>query len=342
MFLKCVRLCYKDKFYRGEYMESDSAKHSAYFLRLLSIFVFIGLLGAVKPVLFNEGSAPAKYLAKQKQLEMVQEENVEAYMESALFGDANVEFNGTEQNYSEEERNQAASIIFQYDSVIAAVLIFCSLLLLVPKILDKTPLYHSLLLMAVWLIALSIATSLNGGKKFSELALLAHATRWGLPLVLWLAVFYSKREKDIFKSKPVLAVLVLCSSFTFAVHGWEAFCLNPSFQDLVYNFTALLGWDIPTSVNSSFLKAVGCMDICLAIGVLFFRKTKLVMWMAFWGIITALSRPLTLGFDAWPETAMRIANFALPFSLYLIYRTQEQTQASTEAEINTKMETLYD
>ena len=57
--------------------------------------------------------------------------------------------------------------------------------------------------------------------------------------------------------------------------------------------------------------------------------------MAFWGFITALSRPVTLGFDAWPEFAMRIANGALPLILFWIYYSQQQ-------ELNEEQETAED
>ena len=41
-------------------MKIGEIDKSDFFIRLLSVFVFIGLLGALKPVLFNEGSPAAK------------------------------------------------------------------------------------------------------------------------------------------------------------------------------------------------------------------------------------------------------------------------------------------
>jgi len=117
---------------------------------LLSCFVFIGLLGALKPVLFNGGSSLAKYFAKQKQLEMVQEKNVEEYMESALFGDGSETLEVDGPVYSEAERTEAINIIFQYDSFIAVTLFILSLLLFVPNSREVSPLpyFNSYIFMA--------------------------------------------------------------------------------------------------------------------------------------------------------------------------------------------------
>jgi hypothetical protein len=314
-----------------------------FLLKLLSVFVFIGFLGAVKPVLFNEGSAMAKYLAKQKQLELVHEKEVELYMESALFGDGHVSLDSSMENISENKRNESASIIFKYDTLIAAFLLIASLTLLWPKMSFNLPLYHLLIPIFLWLFCQSIATSLNGGKKFSDFAVLAHATRWGLPLVLWFGLFLRRRGKDFSDNKASIITLVLCSALTFVVHGWEAYSLNPSFQDLLYNFGSLLGWEMSVSVNTAILKTVGCMDIFLAVSLLFIRSPKLLLWMAFWGIITLLSRPLTIGFGAWPECAIRMANFALPLCLFLIYRDGTKKAVIDEPEMNNKkLETLYE
>ena len=312
-----------------------------FLIRLLSFLVLIGLIGAVKPVLFNGGSSGAKYLAKKKQLEMVQEKNVEEFMESALFGDGAETLNVDGPVYTESERTAAVNTIFKFDYFIAISIFVLSLVLLMPKIMEKYELYHVLLLISLWLFLLSLASMLNGGKKYSDLAILAHATRWGMPLVLWLMFFMNKKGRDYLNNKSVYTMAIICCSLTFAVHGWEAFNLNPPFQDLIYRFTSLIGINIPESINFGILKAVGCMDLLLAVLIFFIHKPKVFLWMAFWGLITAFSRPLTMGFDAWPEFAMRIANSALPFGLYLIFKTQNQAVKEPELD-NQKMEMIYE
>lgn len=324
-------------------MKIGEIDKSDFFIRLLSVFVFIGLLGALKPVLFNEGSPAAKYFAKQAQLEMVQEESVETYMESALFGDGNAELILNEKTASEHHLTKNIDTIFRVDFSIACILLLASLFILWLSLLRKVPLHHCLLLFSLWLFCQSIAVSLNGGKKFSELAVLAHATRWGLPLVLWMALSMIKKEQDFLNSKWLHGLLIFCASFTFAVHGWEAFQLNPPFQDLIYNFASVFGLEVSPSVNSAILKTVGCMDILLALFLLKFQNLKLILWMSFWGLVTALSRPLTIGLEAWPEAAMRIANFAVPFTYFLIIRSNREFQEKTESELETqKMEMVYE
>ena len=70
------------------------------------------------------------------------------------------------------------------------------------------------------------------------------------------------------------------------------------------------------------------MDLALAAIIIFYRHPKIFMWMTFWGFITAFSRPLTLGAGAWPEFAMRVANFALPLSLCFIYLQRKKKEVS--------------
>ena len=56
-------------------------------LQLLIFVALIGLLGAAKPIIYNGGSSMAKYVANRVQLDMVQEEQVEAVFESIVFGE---------------------------------------------------------------------------------------------------------------------------------------------------------------------------------------------------------------------------------------------------------------
>ena len=54
------------------------------------------------------------------------------------------------------------------------------------------------------------------------------------------------------------------------------------------------------------------MDSLLALSVLLIHSPKTLYWMCFWGLITALSRPLSMGIESWPEVAIRLANGAVP------------------------------
>lgn len=303
---------------------------------ILAILVFIGFLGAAKPVLFNEGSAAAKYLAKSSQLTMIQEQSVEDYMENALFGDGASKLNVSKDQYTVEERSEQVESIFFYDKLVVIILFVLCLSLLIPKLRNSKFLFYGLMPICLWILFQAAAVSLNGGKKFSELAVLAHATRWGLPLVLFIFLFCKDKTKWLLPA-------IICSSMTFAVHGWEAWNLNPPFQDLLYNFAAIFGVSPGQGAVHLFLKTVGCMDLFLAVSVLFYRKPGLFLWMVIWGFVTALSRPITIGIEAWPEFTMRIANCGLPLVLFLAYRFQTQrVEQGDQINSNEKVDMVYE
>ena len=313
-------------------MDSENYRIST----IMAILIFIGFLGAAKPVIFNEGSAAAKYFAKKSQLTMIHEQSIEDYMENALFGDGTSTLNVSEDQYTGDERSELVESIFFYDKLVVIILFVLCLSFLVPRLRNSQFLFYGLIPICLWVLFQAVAVSMNGGKKFSELALLAHATRWGMPLVLFIFIFC----KD--KTKWLLPAIVF-SSMTFAVHGWEAWNLNPPFQDLLYNFAAMFGVSPGQGAVHLFLKSVGCMDIFLAIAVLFYRKPGLFLWMAIWGFVTAFSRPLTIGFDAWPEFAMRIANCGMPAVLFAAYRFQtERAEERDQFKSNEKMEMVYE
>lgn len=317
----------------------DCAKKNDFILKLLLIFLFIGLLGAVKPVLFNGGSSAAKYLVKQENLKMIQETSIERYMESELFGDADLSMDAALPSYSTVEIESRVNAIYRYDSIIALSIFVLSFLVFAPNLLGKSGLYHILILISLWLFCQSVGSVLNGGKRYSDFAILAHATRWALPLIAWLGFYLKARGKALETSRVFVDFMLLSTSITFLVHGWEAYSLNPPFQDLLYSSFSMFGISISETINYSILKTVGLMDFTLAISILFFRNFKIFLWMAFWGLITALSRPLTMGLEAWPEFAMRIANCALPFVLFLTYKNSKKSLIEPNSP---KMEIAYE
>ena len=62
----------------------------------------------------------------------------------------------------------------------------------------------------------------------------------------------------------------------------------------------------------ALLHGIATMDGLLALSVLLIHSPRVLCWMALWSLITALSRPLTMGWEAWPEFAIRLANGAVP------------------------------
>lgn len=83
----------------------------------------------------------------------------------------------------------------------------------------------------------------------------------------------------------------------------------------------LTGFD--TATATTFVLIVGLMDILLAAIVLFKPIRPVLLWMAFWGLWTALVRPLA-GTDFWGKDIWdfieRFANWAAPLALYYFYK----------------------
>ena len=78
----------------------------------------------------------------------------------------------------------------------------------------------------------------------------------------------------------------------------------------------LTGLDAATA--GTLMLAVGALDILLAILVLVKPMKPVLLWMAFWGLWTALLRPL-VGLPIW-DFVERFANWAAPLALYYVYK----------------------
>lgn len=71
-----------------------------------------------------------------------------------------------------------------------------------------------------------------------------------------------------------------------------------------------------TEAATTFMLIVGLADILLAILVLLKPIRPVLLWMAFWGLWTALVRPL-VGLPIW-DFIERFANWAAPLALYYL------------------------
>lgn len=75
------------------------------------------------------------------------------------------------------------------------------------------------------------------------------------------------------------------------------------------------------STAATFIMIVGAMDVLLALIVLFRPVRPLLLWMAFWGLWTALVRPL-VGLPIW-DFVERWANWAAPLALYYVTKSKK-------------------
>ncbi len=273
--------------------------------RLAAIVAVLTVLGAAWPVLFNEGSAVGKLLVRMHQIEAAGDVGFEAAMEAHLYGET------AEVATTKPESDPASAVahVSRLRQLDRGVAVLCLVLAVgLPFGCRKWPKLSWLyLLPALWLLVNAQATAINGGKAFAELAVPAHATRWGLFVALALLIL--RNPQSDYTANWVLRI---GCALTFAIHGWEAFHLNPPFQDLLYVTAGHVGISLSESVCHGLLRAIGVMDLVLAVSVVAVQLRPLLIWMACWGLITAASRPIAMGFDAWPEFAMRLPNSAAP------------------------------
>ena len=274
-------------------------------LTLAAIAAVLTVLGAAWPVLFNEGSAAGKLLVRTHEVEAAGDVDFEAAMVTELYGET------LEVPASDPESNPVATAaqVSQLQQLDRGVAILC--LALVAGLAFACRKWPKLawlyLLPALWLLANAQATAMNGGKAFAELAVPAHATRWGMLVALALLILRNPPSDRIANW-----VLRIACALTFAVHGWESLQLNPPFQDLLYITAGHVGIGLSEWVCHGLLRTIGVMDLALAVSVVAVHNRRMLFWMACWGLITAASRPVAMGLDAWPEFAMRLPNSVVP------------------------------
>lgn len=292
-------------------MITSTKDDSQMLTRFAAAVAVVAVLGAAWPVLFNEGSAAGKLLVRAHEVDAAGDADFVAAMEAYLY-------EGTEEvpeSSPESDPVSTAANVSQLRQLDRGAAVLCLLLVVgLPFGYRKWPKLSWLYLCpAVWLLVNAQATAISGGKAFAELAVPAHATRWALFVALPLLIL-----RNPLGDRIANWVLRIACALTFAVHGWEAFQLNPPFQDLLYVAAGHVGIGLSESVCHGLLRAIGIMDFVLAVSVLAVHLRPLLVWMACWGLITAASRPIAMGLDAWPECAMRLPNSAVPLLILLL------------------------
>jgi len=161
-------------------------------------------------------------------------------------------------------------------------------------------------------------------RSFYELSLTLgeHAARILAPLAL--LIFCPIRRGVVISRRRIeMAVWLmrLAASATFLIHGWNAIQLSPHFIDLLIGSADnLLDWTLPQATAETLLRAIGMIDVVLAILVLACRWRVIAGYMAFWGIVTACSRMTAVAWQ-WglAESLLRAANGGLPLAILLYW-----------------------
>jgi len=119
----------------------------------------------------------------------------------------------------------------------------------------------------------------------------AHAVRWLAPLAIVFLIGENLKNK-----KFGFTLLRWGIGITFITHGAEAIASHPQFMDLILNFQIqYLNMFMSESEVSGMLFAIGAMDILVGAITLVRPQREILLWMSFWGGITAFSRVPTLG-----------------------------------------------
>jgi hypothetical protein len=180
------------------------------------------------------------------------------------------------------------------------------------------------LLVAGWFVLLAAGHTYRGGAAFTDWALGAHAVRYMAPLAL--AFLIQPLRVDAERVQQTIRWLLrIALASTFLIHGLEALYHHPRFVDyLLVASDKLLNYELAEPVARRMLTAIGLMDVSLAVLVLVARKWRWVLlWMAFWGVVTACSRIVFGGWDKGFMAMERAANGGVPLVLYLWAVTSE-------------------
>lgn len=170
-----------------------------------------------------------------------------------------------------------------------------------------------LVIIGIWQLAISGSIWFQGGGFKPEYALWAHANRYLTPL--FLGVFFWQGKEGLLQ-----LVLGVAMASTFATHGLEALHHNPAFIDLIIRVCR--NWfylGISEATARTLLSIIGVQDVLLAAWLLWRPQSqKVLLYMAFWGFITALSRYMFSPAYGLPQTLIRTLNFVGPFYLWLL------------------------
>ena len=202
-------------------------------------------------------------------------------------------------------------------------------------------------LLASWSFVLAIFSWLvNPGNPFHATDPVGHAVRYVAPVALIILLAGKGSENE----SKVVWILRWGVAGTFVGHGLCALWLQPSFIDLIVGTMNLfLGDPVLTAVSlealeeafavaasrqafaEAALPIIAIQDFIL-VGLLLLpnrKMKKIALWMAIWGLVTALSRMTTYGWDFWHDLALRICNGGIPLFLWLYWKSQDSTKTTS-------------
>jgi hypothetical protein len=184
---------------------------------------------------------------------------------------------------------------------------------------------RKILLLTISFLFFSMALLIQrqAGSPFTDWTVFAHAARIVAPLGLYLLV-----SNGFLSQKIIYYVLVMGLGITFITHGLEAISRHPYFLDyLITSANNLAGIELSQQFAERILQIIGSFDILIGVLIFVVRNKWLLLWLAFWGLVTAFSRITELGWGMYPEVLSRAAHFGIPIALIFLNRlTKRKTQ----------------
>jgi hypothetical protein len=206
--------------------------------------------------------------------------------------------------------------IFFWERLIASILLVAALSLL------AFPTVLALVVIGSIIVLEACAAQRAGGFPFAEYTPLAMALRYLTPLALLpLVVTERIAPPGRWRARTASWILRIAVSIVFCIHGLEAIWLHPGFIDLLIGSARnALGLSLTEATAVHMLRVIGIVDIVVAILILVHPWKPLLGWICFWGLITALARPLAHGLGAYPEVLLRSSHILAALAIgYLVY-----------------------
>jgi acid phosphatase type 7 len=158
----------------------------------------------------------------------------------------------------------------------------------------------------------------QGGDRFSEWTLAAHALRWVTPFALALLAvpFLASRVPVSIRRAGAGWVLRLAVATVFVIHGLECVWGYPRFADLIIGSArGVFDVRVSESLALQVMQVIGIVDLAVAAAIVLRPWRAVLVWAAFWGGITAVSRVLALGPGAYFEVLLRSSHLLAPLAL---------------------------
>jgi hypothetical protein len=142
------------------------------------------------------------------------------------------------------------------------------------------------------------------------LILLSRAATIGFPLALF---FWKNNQKNL-----CFHLLKYSIGLTFIGHGCKVLLQYPEYQDYLYTLFETMRVPLSDSHMESLMLVIGVTDLFTGIFILFKPSYKpALLYLLFWGFLTALLRPFYNGLEGIYPFLIRIPHWLIPLLLIL-------------------------